>query len=57
MLTDYTAEGLPYIYVLPVTSRILFALNLLPAIETATGLKCVVSAFASGYEGPYYENE
>ncbi|KAI0890813.1 putative short-chain dehydrogenases/reductase [Annulohypoxylon nitens] len=57
MLTDNTAEGLSYIYVLPVTSRILFALNLLPAIQKAKGLKRVVSVFASGYEGPYDENQ
>ncbi len=38
-------------YVLPVTSRILFAINLLPALQKATGLKRVVSVFAGGYEG------
>ncbi|KAI1372718.1 putative short-chain dehydrogenases/reductase [Hypoxylon crocopeplum] len=57
MLMDKTSEGLPYAYVLPVTSRILFALNLLPAIQKAVGLKRVVSIFAGGYEGPFNEKE
>ncbi|CAH0023536.1 unnamed protein product [Clonostachys rhizophaga] len=55
--TDKTSEGLPISYVLPVTSRILFALNLLPAIQRATSLKRVVSVFAAGFEGPFSESE
>ncbi|CAG9946279.1 unnamed protein product [Clonostachys rosea f. rosea IK726] len=54
---DKTSEGLPISYVLPVTSRILFALNLLPAIQRATSLKRVVSVFAAGFEGPFSESE
>lgn len=50
-----TAEGLPKIYVLPVTSRILFVLGLLPALQRASGLKRVVSVYAAGYEGPFDE--
>ncbi len=38
-------------YVLPVTSRLLFAINLLPALQRATGLKRVVTVLAGGYEG------
>lgn len=56
-MTTETSEGLPISYVLPVTSRILFALNLLPAIQRATSLKRVVSVFAAGFEGPFSESE
>jgi hypothetical protein len=52
-----TSEGLPISYALPVASRILFALNLLPAIQEATSLKRVVSVFAAGHEGPFSESE
>ncbi len=44
-------------YVLPVTSRILFALNLLPALQKATSLKRVVTVFAGGYEGPFDDKQ
>jgi hypothetical protein len=50
-----TSEGLSQLYVLPFTSRILFALRLLPALQKASGLKRVVSVFAAGYEGPFSE--
>ena len=50
-----TSEGLSQLYVLPFTSRILFALSLLPALQKASGLKRVVSVFAAGYEGPFSE--
>lgn len=42
---------------LPVTSRILFALNLLPALQRATSLKRVVTVFAGGYEGPFNDKD
>jgi hypothetical protein len=48
-----TAEGLPIFYALPFTSRILFALNLLPAIQKATSLRRAVTVFAGGYEGHF----
>ncbi|OAA61509.1 NAD(P)-binding domain protein [Cordyceps fumosorosea ARSEF 2679] len=48
-----TTEGLTKAYVLPVTSRILFALSLLPALQRASGLRRVVSVFAAGHEGPF----
>ncbi|KAJ4164506.1 hypothetical protein LMH87_006178 [Akanthomyces muscarius] len=54
---DKTTEGLCKAYVLPVTSRILFSLRLLPALQRATGLKRVVSVFAAGYEGPFDESD
>ncbi|ORY27106.1 putative short-chain dehydrogenases/reductase [Naematelia encephala] len=57
MLMDKTSEGLSIPYVLPVTSRILFTLNLLPALQKATSLKRVVSIFAGGHEGAFDENE
>lgn len=51
-----TLEGLSRAYVLPFTSRILFVLGLLPALQKASGLKRVVSVFAAGYEGHFDEN-
>ncbi|TQV98700.1 hypothetical protein V2A60_007592 [Cordyceps javanica] len=54
---EKTSEGLPKAYVLPITSRVLFALALLPALQRASGLKRVVSVFAAGYEGPFDEND
>lgn len=44
-------------YVLPVTSRILFTLNLLPALQKANSLKRVVSVFAGGFEGPFNDKD
>lgn len=44
-------------YVLSVTSRILFTLNLLPALQKANSLKRVVSVLAGGFEGPFNEKE
>lgn len=44
-------------YVLPVTSRILFTLNLLPALQKANSLKRVVSVFAGGFEGPFNDRD
>lgn len=52
-----TTEGLTKAYVLPVTSRILISLCLLPALQQATGLRRVVSVFAAGYEGPFDESD
>jgi hypothetical protein len=48
-----TSKGLCTTYVLTITSRILFALNILLAIQNATSLKRVVSVFAAGFEGPF----
>lgn len=45
------------VYVLPITSRILFSLNLLPALQRAKSLKRVVSVFAGGYEGAFNDKE
>ncbi|EPE30048.1 NAD(P)-binding Rossmann-fold containing protein [Glarea lozoyensis ATCC 20868] len=53
MSTELTTEGLCYTYALTITSRILFALNLLPVIQRATHLKRVVSIFAAGFEGDF----
>ncbi|XP_044723697.1 short chain dehydrogenase domain-containing protein [Hirsutella rhossiliensis] len=53
---EKTSEGLSRAYVLPFTSRILFVLGLLPALQKASGLKRVVSVFAAGYEGHFDEN-
>ena len=52
-----TTEGLPIVYVLPVTSRVLFALNLLPALQRATSLRRVVSVFAAGFEGQFNDQD
>ncbi|KAH8659939.1 putative short-chain dehydrogenases/reductase [Xylariales sp. PMI_506] len=57
IVMEKTTEGLAPAYVLPITSRILFALNLLPAIQKASSLKRVVTVLAGGYEGPFYENQ
>ncbi|OAQ98593.1 hypothetical protein LLEC1_03107 [Akanthomyces lecanii] len=55
--TSETTEGLYKAYVLPVTSRILFSLCLLPALQRAAGLRRVVSVFAAGHEGPFDETD
>ncbi|OBT45008.1 hypothetical protein VE00_04095 [Pseudogymnoascus sp. WSF 3629] len=57
LLMEKTSEGLAKLYVLPVTSRILFTLNLLPALQKANSLKRVVSVFAGGFEGPFNDKE
>ncbi|PSR87122.1 putative short-chain dehydrogenases/reductase [Coniella lustricola] len=57
MALEKTTEGLIKAYVLPVTSRILFALNLLPALQKATDLKRVVSVFTANHEGTYDAND
>ncbi|KAF3771159.1 putative short-chain dehydrogenases/reductase [Cryphonectria parasitica EP155] len=57
MAIERTAEGLAPAYVLPITSRVLFILNLLPALQNATELKRVVSVFAAGFEGPYDDKD
>ncbi|KFY35813.1 hypothetical protein V494_05572 [Pseudogymnoascus sp. VKM F-4513 (FW-928)] len=57
MRSARASEGLPMFYVLPITSRILFTLNLLPALQRAKSLKRVVSVFAAGYEGPFNDKE
>ncbi|ATY58454.1 NAD(P)-binding domain [Cordyceps militaris] len=56
LLFQSQGEGLTKAYVLSVTSRILFTLQLLPALKQASGLKRVVSVFAAGHEGPVGEN-
>ncbi|KFY45601.1 hypothetical protein V495_02888 [Pseudogymnoascus sp. VKM F-4514 (FW-929)] len=57
VLSKKTSEGLPMVYVLPITSRILFSLNLLPALQKAKFLKRVVSVFAGGYEGAFNDKD
>jgi hypothetical protein len=39
--------------VLPIVSRVLFAVNLLPVLQRATSLKRVVSVFTASYEGSF----
>ncbi|OBT78079.1 hypothetical protein VF21_03134 [Pseudogymnoascus sp. 05NY08] len=57
LLMEKTSEGLAKSYVLPITSRILFTLNLLPALQKANSLKRVISVFAGGFEGPFNSKE
>lgn len=57
ILTTGTKEGLSIAYVLPVSSRILFALNLIPSIQRATSLKRVVTVFAAGFEGHFNDEQ
>ncbi|OBT65367.1 hypothetical protein VE03_06052 [Pseudogymnoascus sp. 23342-1-I1] len=57
MRSERTSEGLAMFYVLPVTSRILFTLNLLPTLQKANSLKRVVSVFAGGFEGPFSDKD
>lgn len=42
---------------LPITSRTLFVLNLLPALQRATSLRRVVSVAAAGFEGYFDDSD
>lgn len=52
-----TAEGLNLAGALPIYSRNRFAVNLLPLLQRATGLRRVVSCFTATKEGPVFSDD
>ncbi|KAJ5776311.1 uncharacterized protein N7511_001322 [Penicillium nucicola] len=52
-----TSEGLNIMLATQYYARIRFAMNLLPQIQAASGLRRVISVLAGGHEGPIHEDD